>query len=274
MTRQTLTRLFLIGLIFLSACKKDNDPPKDPQENVPQYQLKSINWSNGLTGNFVYNDKTLQYIDYTFQNVSGRTIHGFTGNAITEMYDDRSQYRNVFEYDSDGRVTKMRNIEWYDLQQTKYELVFHYNSANRIDTMRYFSFNEAGMKPRWVSGYEYNSAGDLVKVITKYDKTIITHTIDAYSPLVSFEAYHYIEPTLNENFTIYNLGIMMQLQKAHKLPAKVTRVVQTGTEPSYVDKVEEDVFMVENYRIEKVNSAISYPEMGYVNKLEAVYSYF
>jgi hypothetical protein len=275
MTTKTLSKLLLISLTVFSACKKDNDAPKDPENEIPQYQLKSIAWNNGLSGNFVYNDNTLQSIDYTYQNVSGQTIFGYSGKTLKEMYDDRSQYKNVFEYDSEGKPTKMRNRERYDVQATKYEMVFHYNSANRIDTLRYFTFNEAGTRQRWVCGYDYNSNGDLVKVTTQYETMTITHTIDAYSQPVSFVPWHYIETTLNENFVIYNLGIMTQFHKANKLPAKVTRIVQIGSDPSYVDKVAEDVFTVNNYKIEKVNSTITYPEMpGYVSRLEAVYSYF
>ncbi|OQP59386.1 hypothetical protein [Niastella populi] len=275
MTTKTTAKLLLVSLIAFAACKKDNDPPTDPQENVPQYQLKSIAWNNGLTGDFVYAGNTLQSIDYTYKNVSGRTVVSWTGKNLTELYDDRSSYKNVFEYDSEGKLIRMRNMEKTGAQTNGYRFEFHYNSANRIDTVRYLITNEAGTQPRWVSGYEYNSAGDLVKVTSKYDNTVITHTIDAYSPPVSFVPCHYIETTLMENYTIYNLGIMTQMQKAHKLPAKVTRVVQSNSDPSYVDKVEENVFTVDNYKIEKVNSTMTYPQMpGYVSRLEAVYTYF
>jgi hypothetical protein len=275
MTTKTRSLLLLMGITLFAACKKDNDPPTDPEKEIPQYQLKSIAWNNGLTGDFVYAGNTLQSIDYTYKNVSGRTIFGWSGKNLTELYDDRSSYKNVFEYDSEGKLIRMRNIEKTGAQTNGYRFEFHYNSANRIDTVRHLITNEAGTQSRWVSGYEYNSAGDLVKVTSKYDNTVITHTIDAYSPPVSFVPCHYIESTMMENYTIYNLGIMMQMQKAHKLPAKVTRVVQSGSDPSYVDKVEENVFTVDNYKIEKVNSTMTYPQMpDYVARLEAVYSYF
>ena len=275
MTSKTLATLFLVSFTLFSACKKDNDPPKDPENEPPQNRLQSINWSNGLTGNFVYDNNRLQHIDYTYKNVSSRTVYGWNGKSLTELYDDRSQFKNVFEYDNDGRVIKMSNIERYDIQSTKYYLAFHYSSANLVDTLLYFTVNEAGEKLRWVSGYEYNGAGDLAKVTTTYGSTLIIHTIDAYSPPVSFIPWLYIEPTLNENFVVYNLGIMTQFQKSNKLPAKVTRLVQTATDPLYVDKIAEDVFTVNNYKIEKVNTTITYPGMpDYVSTLEAVYSYF
>lgn len=276
MTKHALSRLFFISLALLCACKKDNDPPKDPEDNIPQYQVKNITWNNGLKGDFVYNNENnLQQIDYTYQTVSGRTVFGWNGKTFIEMYDDRSMFKNVYEYDAEGKVIRLRNIPRNSSMPGEYRFEFHYNAAKQIDTLQYITINEAGIKPKWLSSYEYNSAGDLLKVITKYDNTVITHTIDTYSPPVSFVPCHYIETTLSENYVIYNLGIMMQLQKQHKLPSKVTRVVQTGAEPSYVDKIEEQIFIVNNYRIDKVYTTISYPEMpGYGNKVEAVYSYF
>ena len=275
MTKHALSRLFFISLALFCACKKDNDQPKDPEDNVPQYQLKSITWDNGLKGDFIYNAaNNLQQIDYVFQNATGTTVFGWNGKTLTEMYDDRSMYKNVYEYDADGKVIKMRNIARSGSLPTEYQFEIHYSATKQIDTLRYVSVNEAGTQPKWVSGYEYNSAGDLLKVTTKYDNTVITHTIDTYSPPVSFMPCHYIETTLSENYVIYNLGIMSQLQKQHKLPSKVTRVVQTGADPSYVDKIEEQLFIVNNYRIDKVYTTISYPGMpGYGNKSEAVYSY-
>jgi hypothetical protein len=275
MTKHALSRLFFISLALLCACKKDNDRPKYPEDNVPQYQLRSITWNNGLKGEFVYNSESnLQHIDYTFNNVSDRTVFGWNGKAFTEMYDDGSLYKNVYEYDADGKVIKMRNIARSGSLPTEYRFEYHYNTAKQIDTLRYIVVNEAGTQSKWISGYEYSSTGDLLKVTTRYDSTVITHTIDTYSPSVSFVPCHYIETTMSENYVIYNLGIMMQLQKQHKLPSKVTRVVKTGSNPSYVDKIEERLFIVNNYRIDKLYTTITSPGMpGYVNKLEAVYSY-
>lgn len=275
MTKHALSRLLFISLALFCACKKDNDPPNDPEENVPQYQLTTITWDNGLKGEFVYNNENnLQHIDYTFQNVSGRTVFGWNGKTFTEMYDDRSMYKNVYEYDAEGKVVKMRNVPRNGGIPNEHRFEFHYNADKKIDTLKFISVNEAGEQPRKVSVYEYNSAGDIMKVTTQYENSVITHTIDAYSPPVSFIPCYYIETALNENYTIYNLGIMTQMQKQHKLPSKVTRIVKIGADPAYVDKIVEEIFTVDNYRINKVNSTITYPEMpGYVNRLEAVYSY-
>lgn len=275
MTKHALSRLFFISLALFCACKKHHDPPKEPEDNVPQYQLKVITWDNGLKGEFVYNtENNLQHIDYTFKNVNSRTVFAWNGATCTEMYDDRSMYKNVYEYDGEGKVIKMRNVPRNGGLPNEHRFEFHYNAAKKIDTLKFISVNEAGEQAKKVSVYEYNSDGDIIKATTHYQNSVVIHTIDSYSPPVSFVPCHYIETALSENYTIYNLGIMTQLQKQHKLPSKVTRIVQIGSEPAYVDKIAEDIFTVDNYRITKVNSTITYPEMpGYVNRLVAVYSY-
>jgi hypothetical protein len=181
----------------------------------------------------------------------------------------------VFEYDAEGKVVRMRNMEKAATSDRQYQFEFIYNTAKKIDTLKYTITNEAGISLRGQSVYKYNNAGDLEKVITRLGDNEITHTINRYSPPVSFAPGHYIETTLMENYPIYNLAVMTQLQKENKLPAKVTRVVKTGSDPSYVDKIEDQVFTVTNYRIEKVQSTISYPEMpDYTVLLDAVYSYY
>lgn len=276
MTKHVLSRLFFISLTLFCACKKHHDPPKEPEENVPQYQLKTITWSNGLKGEFVYNNQNnLQQIDYTFNNVGGSTIFGYSGNTFTEMYDDRSLYKNVYEYDADGKPIKMRNIARTGTMPSEYYFEFSYNTNKKLEALKYYVINEAGKELKASSNYSYNSAGDLEKCVTQMGVNLITHTIEAYSPPVSYLPCMYIDPTLLENYTIYNLAFIMQLHKQHKLPSKVTRVVKTNNDPQYVDKIEEQIFTVNNYKIEKINTTISYPGMpGYTNKLEAVYSYF
>jgi hypothetical protein len=275
MTRKAFSRLFFISLALLCACKKDNDSPKDPEDKVPQYQLKSITWDNGLKGDFVYNcENNLQQIDYTFNNVGGRTVFGWNGKTFTEMYDDRSLYKNVYEYDAEGKVIKMRNHPKSGSIPSEYNFEFRYNTNKKLEELKYYIINEGEKQLRATTLYHYNSAGDIEKSVTDYQGSIITHTIDSYSPPVSFLPCNYIDPTLMENYTIYNLAVMMQLQKQHKLPSKVTRVVQIGADPSFVDKIEEQVFTVDNYRIDKLSTTVTYPGTGYINKLEAVYSYF
>lgn len=276
MTKHARFHLLLIGLTLFCACKKHNDPPKDPEEKIPQYKLKAITWDNGVKGEFVYNsENNLQHIDYTFQNVAARTVFGWTGNTFTEMYDDRSMYKNVFEYDTEGKPVKMRNIARTGTMPSEYYFEFIYNANKKLEALKYYVINEAGKELKASSTYSYTSSGDLEKCVTQMGVNLITHTIEAYSPPVSYLPCTYLDFTLNENYTIYNLAFINQLHKQHKLPSKVTRVVKTDNDPSYVDKIEEQIFTVNNYKIEKINTTITYPQMPtYVNRLVAVYSYF
>jgi hypothetical protein len=276
MIKQALPHFLLfIVVTLLSACDKDK-PVDEPQNNLPQYLLKTITWDNGLTATSSYNsDSTLQGIDVAFQSASGKTVFMWTGKKFTEMYEDRSMYKNVFEYDHEGKVVKMRNTAKTGSSPTGYVLEFHYNGAKKVDSLNYFAINEAGKQLQASSAYHYNNAGELEEVITKSGNNTITHTINAYSPAVSFNPCHYIETTLNENYTIYNFAVMTQLNKINKLPATITRVVKTGSAPSYVDKIEAHVYSITNYRIDKVVTTMSFPGVPGNNKtIEHVYSYF
>ncbi|WP_205513203.1 hypothetical protein [Longitalea arenae] len=276
MTKQFPALLLLASLLSVfTACDKD-DPIDEPELNLPQYHLKSIEWNNGLKGAFVYNaDSSLQRIDYTYRNVAGSTEYGWQGNKLVEMYDDRSSYKNVFEYDAGGKVVRMINREKVPTSDRHYTFDFIYNSSGKLDSLRYSITNEAGTSVKTLSRYYYNSAGELEKVITKQGNNEITHTIDSWSPLVSFEPANYLDPSLVENYPVYNLALVLQLHKIKKLPAKVTRIVQLGADPSFVDKIEEHVYTVTDYRIEKVASTTRYPQMpDYTVHLDAVYHYY
>ncbi|MBO9204658.1 MULTISPECIES: hypothetical protein [Niastella] len=275
MTKRVSPLLLFSLISLLGACDKD-DKIDEPEIVIPQFHIKSITWNYGLTGNFVYNaDSSLKQIDYTYQNVGGFTGFGWSGNLHTELYDDRSLYKNVFEYDTDGYPVKMKNVTKADPTDTQYQLEFLYN-AGKLQAMKYAVFNEDGTTElRSSSTYHYNAGGDLEKVVTQFGKNLITHTIDAYSAPVSFLPAHYLDPTLLENYTIYNMAVLQQLQQLHKLPAKVTRVVKTGSNPEYIDKIEDQVFTVNNYRIDKVSTTISYPQMpNNTSHFDAVYSYY
>lgn len=274
MTKHTFPLLLFSLITLLSACDKD-DKIDEPEEVIPQSHIKSITWNNGLAGNFVYNaDSSLKQIDYTYQNVGGFTGFGWSGNQLTELYDARSSYKNVFEYDTDGKPVKMRNVPKADPSDTQFQFEFLYSSDKKLQSLKYSIFNDQGPQLRSTSTYHYNSVGDLEKVITQSNSGVVTHTVESYSPPVNFLPAHYLDPSLMENYTIYNMALLWQLQQLYKLPAKVTRIVKTGTDPEYVDKIEDQVFTVNNYRIEKVQSTTSYPQMpDYTAHYDAVYTY-
>jgi hypothetical protein len=272
MIKRFLPYLFLITLF---ACKKDNDPINEPDLALPQFLLKTITWDIGITSTSFYTDSLLQHVTSVFQSAGGSVVYNWNGATLSELHDDRSMYKNLYDYDNNGRLVIIRNVPKTGSSSTGYTLEFKYNSANKVDSLTFFIINEAGKQPQGASSYHYNSAGELKEIITKSGNAIITHTIDQYSSLVSFNPCHYISPGLDENYTIYNYAVMRQLKGMNKLPAKVTRVVKSGSEQPYIDKVEEHIYTISNYRIDKVVSSITYPKVPSSNStMESVYSYY
>lgn len=276
MTTKLLPFLLLMSLVIVSgACSKEN-PEEKPEVKLPQYLLKTIAWDYGLTANLSYNqDSTLSNIDYSFQSTSGRSTYSWAGKTLTEFYSNQSLYKNVFEYDKHGRVVKMRNIAKTGSVFTGYLFEFHYNALDRVDSLNYFTVNIAGKQLQASTVYHYNSAGEIKEAVTLSGNSTITHTINEYSPPVSYHAYNYIGTSLDENYIIYNYAVMTQLNKTNKLPAKITRVIKNSSQPASLDKIEAHVYTITNHRIDKVVTTISFPATPVNNRtLESVYSYF
>lgn len=271
--RSLLQWLFISCISIASACTKSTGNSDEP-DAVPEYQVKGIEWSNGVSGRYVYNaDNTLKQIDYSYLNVASRTAFEWSGKRLSALYDDYSSYKNVFHYDTNGKLVRMQYVEKNAPAEITYEFVFTY-SNNRLDSLKRYDYNVVDRQLRAASGYHYNAGGDLEKVVTQMGASLITHRIDGWSPPVSFLPGNYIELTVNENYPVYNLALLLQLQGAHKLPARVARVVQTGADPAFTDYNQEDVYTVTNYRIDKIQHSTTYPGMpDYKPQSTSTYSY-
>jgi hypothetical protein len=264
-----MIKYFATAVIFMGAiaCKKDKDP------DITNNLLKSITWDNGMTAHFTYTDNHLQHIEYTFQTAKGKTVFQWNGGKLAEMYDEQSLYKNVYAYNNDGTVSTLRNRMKAGTSPNGYLFEFKYRNDKKLDSLKRYIINEAGQQLKAASGYHYYANGDLKEVITAYGDDVITHVIDGYSAAVSFDPAHYISPSLEENYPVYNYALMSQLK--NRLPLKVSRVVKLGAEPAFVDKIEAHVYTISNNRIDKVVTTLSYPDMSENNKVtESVYSYY
>lgn len=270
MTNRFWQALILSGIFVFSACDKDDSPANEPDETVPRYLLRAIDWNNGLKARFNYSDSALTDINFTFQNTSGKTVYKWAGTKMIELYDEESLYKNVYHYSNDGKLSFIANTVKSGTMSSSYTLEFSYKSG-KVDSLKYFRINEAGKHLETSTSYHYNGSGELFKAITVAGNNSITHNIDNWSPVVSFNPLNYIESTLDENYTIYNYAVMNQ---SDKLPAKITRSFKIGNTEEEVDKIEENEYTLTGFRIDKVVTAISYPDMPGSNKtIEAVYTY-
>lgn len=266
------TGILLLGVTLFSACDKNDNKNEDKPDNTPGPLLRSIEWDYGLKGEFNYNsDSTLKNIEYTFENVGGSTIYGWAGKTLTEIYDDRSMYKNVYNYRQDGKLNFIMNTVKTGTSSTAYTLEFAYNSAGKVDSMKYYTINEAGKQLKTSTSYHYHSNGELHEILTDNNNIKILHTIEQYSTPVKFNPYIYISASLDEHYAVYNFPVMKQLEK---LPAKLVRKITEPGKPTYTEKIEEVDFMITDFRIDSTVTKLTFPGIPGNNKsIKAIYKY-
>jgi YD repeat-containing protein len=274
-TRYFLTPLLVI-LFALTACQKDKYNPfpiPDPKNDLPRHLLKSIAWDNGMQSLMHYNtDSTVSHITFALGSAAGQIIYTWNEGRLVEVYDDRSLYTNQYVYDDKGRLTAIRNTNRQGQLNVSYTLEYTYDANNRLQILRYYRVNEAGKQLQETTTYHYNAGGSLVKMETQSGNSIITRRVEAWSDRVQFAYAHFISASLNEHYSLYNYPLLSQLDR---LPAKVTKLIKTGTAPEQVEQVAEIVYSISNHRIDKTVTNLTYPNHPNLNQTQdAVYTYY
>lgn len=256
-----LLALGLSVFIAMQSCSKDHDKPGNTN---PPYQadlLESIEWENGARETFTYNtDSTLKQIRYFFIASSHSYEFSWSGKKMIEMHDNVSLYKNTYTYNGNN-VFQMTNTPKNGPVTGSYKMEYTYNASGKVDKLKYFVTNEAGTEIRAGTSYQYNGAGELIKTTTQTGNTIITQTIDGYSDEAIFNPWIFIDFTLLENYMIFNYPVLSTMKG---YPLKITRTVQTGNDPAFVDIITTNTCDVSNKRINKLKIEIEYPGMpGY-----------
>ncbi|MGN6491039.1 MAG: hypothetical protein ACTHLE_03505 [Agriterribacter sp.] len=265
----------ILTMYIFPSCEKDDQeqPAPDETNDTPNYGalVRSIEWDNGTKAEMIYNtDSTLKQIDYSFQNIVSATVFEWEAKKVKVMYDDRSLYKNTYYYTGD-RIAHYINSPKQIVSQSSYKMEYTYKSNGQLDKLKYFTTNEAGTELKTSSIYEHNAAGDLTKVTTTNNNSIITHTIESYSDSADFNPLIFIEVGLFENYTIYNLPVMSRMKK---YPTRIVRTVKTGDDEPYIDKITENTCEISDRRINKLTSKITVPGMPqYSNTVAGVFKY-
>jgi len=272
MTTLWKTGMLTAGFILLLACNKNDDTNDGKPDESPGSLLRSIEWDNGLKGELSYNnDSTLKSIHYIFENVGGATVYNWTNKRLSEIYDDRSLYKNVYHYRDDGKLDLIKNTSRNGSSSTAYTLEFAYNSSGKVDSMKHYSINEAGKQLKTATSYHYTENGDLHEIITENNNIKILHKVEKYSAPVKFNPYIFLSPMLDEHFAIYNFPVMNQLKQ---LPAKLIRQITEPGKPTYTEKIEEVNYSITNFRIDSTITKLSFPGIPADNKsVKAIYKY-
>jgi hypothetical protein len=265
-------RYFVPALFFLvfnlSACQKEEqDTPGQDDEPGKHYQLKSINYETfNATGTYFYNsDSTLQKINFAHNNMGYSTEFTYQNKKVSTVAISHSLYKSNFQYDGAGKITDIHHV-LKDGSRTGHRFVFSYHTNGRVKEMRYYNGSEAGDKLIYTNTYEYNSGGQLEKVVSVHNQNTIIFAIEHYSEQCSFNPWTFIDINLSELYQIYNYPVLSMMKS---LPKKITQTnVISGT--SKVVKIYETQFTITDQRLIKSVASISYPENPQYNSSSVV----
>ncbi len=269
---KTATVLLMTAMVFLlQACEKEKDEPAENETPVKKALLRSIDWDNGTKAVMNYNpDSTLNKIVYTLGNTTSTTVFTWQHKQLQQMFDDRSIYANNYYYDG-GNVSHYINRFRTGTSPTSYKMEYTYGANGAVTNLKWLASNEAGTIVKSTSTYHYNAAGELTKVVTLNGNAVYTHIIEAYSDSVDFDPLVFIDPSLSENYPLFNLPV---LSRMNKYPAKIVRNVKLGNDAAYTDKIDENICSIVNKRINKMVTTITIPGMPqYRSETAAVFRY-
>ena len=251
--------LSLSLFILLQGCSKDHDNPtgNDP---VPSFgdMLESVEWDKGSKETFTYNaDSTLKQIVYSFGGATHSYEFTWSGKKMTAMQDNTSLYKNTYSYNG-NKIYQMINAPKTGGVTGSYKMEYTYNAIGKVDQLKYFTINEAGTELKASTAYQYNAAGELIKSITQTGDFTITQLIGGYSGEAVFNPWIFIDFTLLENYMIFNYPVLSTMKG---FPLKITRMVQVGNNPAFVDLITTNTCEISHKRINKLKIDIEDPNM-------------
>jgi YD repeat-containing protein len=265
--RYFVPALFLLAF-SLSGCEKDEPAPNEQNDEPGKhYRLKSINYETfNATGTYFYNnDSTLKQIYFTHNNGSYSMDFTFQSEKVSTVAISNSLYKSSFQYNDAGRVISIHHAS-KDGSRTGHRYVFSYHADGRVKEMKYYDGSEAGDKLIYTNTYEYNSGGQLEKVVSVHNQNTIIFAIESYSEQCSFNPWTFIDINLSELYQIYNYPVLSMMKS---LPKKITQTnVIGGT--SRVVKIYETQYTITAQRLIKSVASIFYPENPQYNSSSVV----
>ncbi|UYQ94678.1 hypothetical protein MKQ68_06190 [Chitinophaga horti] len=245
-------------LAGLTACSKEEKPPKPTTGTTPQFLLKTIEYQNsGTKAELTYNaDSTLKQIAYTNQQAAAAIYYKYDQKRVIEGGYTNSIYVSLFTYNGAGKVTKIFT-QTQGNPTNGYTMEYSYNIKGEVVSQRYFQNNEAGSQLKAFSDYTYNAQGLLSKVITTNGNNKLTYNIEAYSDEYAVSPWVFVPMSLTEFYPIYNYPVLSSMKR---LPAKITRLQQLNGGTVKTERIDQQKFEITDKKINKLITLVDYPE--------------
>jgi hypothetical protein len=247
-------------LLLVCSCRsKPGDVLPDPQptDGKSIFLLDSIVFTSpGATSVFAYNaDSSIKMVTTGNGSQAYNILYTYDKGRLALHQMSNSNYSTTYKY-ANGKMTTALTLD--NAQQLHgNKLAYTYRADGRVATLVYSIVNEAGEKPVYSSTYVYDAGGLLSKIETTGSTNRIIITINSYSEVCNFHPLVFMSHTVDEFYRLYNYPVMSQLER---LPAKITYELAQGQEAPKVEKIYDNTYTIVNKRLEKMLSAVSYPD--------------
>lgn len=263
---RALTAILWATFLFFTACSKDKAPVPDPIPNEtaqPTRQLiREIDWETFEYKAAVnYNaDSSIHQISY--KGSRGQTelkTHKYEGKTLSEINVDGSISKKLYEFDDQGRLKIMRmmkkNAGQYDNSQ---KLVFLYDDEGVVRKLERYQITPAGTRMDIVHHYEYDKAGELVRVRAEQSDGYQTLThIKGFSPEFDHDPWLFIEDFSNPNYAVFNFPVLHAMKG--RLPLLITYEIPDKNGVFKADRITTQEFQVKEKKLQRMKVTVHYP---------------
>ncbi len=262
---RALTAILWATLLFLAACSKDKAPVPDPvpdETEPPSRQLiREINWETfEYKAAVSYNaDSNIHQISYTGSR--GQTelkMHEYDGKNLSEINVAGSISKKLYEYDEKGRLKTMRMMKKdagpYD---NSVKIVFLYDNEGVVQKLEHYQVTPAGTRMDMVHHYEYDRAGELLRIRAEQSDGYQTLThIKGFSPEFDHDPWLFIEDFSNPNYAVFNFPVLHAMKG--RLPLQITFEIQDKNGVFKAERVMTQQFQVADKKIRRMKVTVHY----------------
>jgi hypothetical protein len=257
------------ALLFLTACSKNessgNEPQPEPDETVSKSHnmIREIYWET-----FNYKAAISYWADSSLDNIRYFAASGhkelktyvYEGKTLSEINLASSLSKKEYQYDDKGRLKIVRQVKKNPSpMENAQKLVFVYDDNGVLHHMERYQITPAGTRMDVAHHYEYEKAGELVRVRTEQSDGYQTITsLKGYSPKFDFDPWLFIEEFSNPDYAVYNYPVLSAMQG--RLPLQITYEVPGRTGTLKTERITTQQFEVKDKKIERLKTTVRYPE--------------
>ncbi|MBO9617001.1 MAG: hypothetical protein J7619_30220 [Dyadobacter sp.] len=264
--QSALTAILWVTLLFFTACSNDKatdpEPVPDGTAPPPRHLIREIDWETfEYQGAVSYNsDSSIHHINYIGSR--GQTelkTYEYVGKTLSEINVAGSISKKRYEFDHQGRLKTMYMMKKeagpYDNSQ---KLVFLYDDDGIVRKLERYQITPAGTRMDIVHHYEYDKAGELVRVRSEQSDGYQTLTnLKGFSAEFDHDPWLFIEDFSNPHYAIYNFPVLHAMKG--RLPLQITYEIPDKHGVFKPERITTQEFQVADKKIRRMKVTVRYP---------------